>query len=220
MRSIFIKSVLACVLLFSAFSFSGCFSTLQTAKTTNGFSFTSGLYNYSTKEYRDSKSFYEDHYLLILMPRWGRRATETRIGLEGGARFISDAIDRYEKEDLLWILSEEFKLQIPRNRYLDLAFGAEFWWFFPGSISIFASKDLGKTFTPYGRMEFFGALYNITLREREDGFYPKLTLGSEINFHKNFSALVEIERWFDTGESSRENTRFAAGIKVCPGKED
>jgi len=220
MRSIFIKSVLTCVLLFSAFLLSGCFSTLQTAKTTSGFSFTPGLYTYSTKKYRDHKSFYEDHYLLILMPRWGRRATETRVGLEGGVRFISDAIDRYEQDEHLWILSEEFRLQIPRNRYLDLAFGAEFWWFLPGSFSVFASKDLGKTFTPYGRMEFFGAFYNITLGEREDGFYPKFTLGSEINFHKNLSALVEIERWFNTGESSRENTRFAAGIKVYPGKEE
>ncbi len=216
MRSIFIKSVLICLLLFSACLLSGCFSTLQTAKTTNGFSFTPGLYTYSTKEHRGRESFYEDRYLLILMPRWGRRATENRVGLEAGLRFITDVIDRYEQEELLWILSQEFKLQVPRNSYLDLAFGAEFWWFFPGSFSIFASKDLSKTFTPYGSLEFFGALYNITLGEREDGYYPKVTLGSEINFHKNFSALVEMEKWFNTGETLRENTRFAAGIKVYP----
>ena len=208
------------VLLFSAFLFSGCFSTLQTAKTSNGFSFTSGLYTYSTKKHEYDKSFYEDRYLLILMPRWGRRATETRVELEGGVRFISDAIDRYEEDEHIWILSEEFRLQVPRSRYLDLAFGVEFWWFLPGSFSIFASKDVSKTFTPYGSLEFFGALYNITLGEREDGFYPKFTVGSEINFHKNLSALVEMERWFNTGETLRENTRFAAGIKVYPGKEE
>jgi hypothetical protein len=195
---------------------SGCFSTLQTAKVTDGFSFTGGVYSYTVEKHSYHKSHYEDHYLLILMPRHGWPATEKRWGFEGGVRLISDWVDPDDPEDPIWIFLEEFKLQIPRNKHLDLAFGVDFWLILPGSIYVLASKDLNKTFTIYGSAELFGGLYSITLEENETGLYPKVTSGCEINFHKNFSGLIEMENWFNPDWNWRENIRFAAGIKVVP----
>jgi hypothetical protein len=207
-----------CIPVFAVFLLSGCFSTLQTAKTSDGFSFTGGLYSSTIKRHAYPESLYEDHYLLILMPRYGREATEKKVGLEAGVRLLTDRIDRSQSEKSVLLMAEEFKLQIPRNRYLDLAFGVDFYLIYPGSIFILASKDLSKTFTLYGSGELFAGLYSVTLGENETGFYPKVTLGSEINFYKHFSALIEIENWFNTGWDARENLRFAAGVKVIPGK--
>jgi len=155
---------------------------------------------------------------MILMPRYGRSATERKVGLEGGLRIESDVIDHYEWEKPFWLFMEEFKLQVPRNKYLDLSFGVDFYLIYPGSIYFIASKDLSKIFTPYGSVELFGGLYSITLGENENGFYPKITLGSEINFYKNFSTLVEMEKWFNMGQNPRENIRFAVGVKVSQAK--
>ncbi|KPL00420.1 MAG: hypothetical protein AMJ91_04845 [candidate division Zixibacteria bacterium SM23_73_3] len=220
MRFIFPKFIFSCILVFTVFLLSGCFSTLQTAKTSDGFSFTGGLYSYTIEKHSYPESHYEDHYLLILMPRYGWAATEKKFGLEGGIRLVSDLLDQEKSGKPFWIFLEEFKLQIPRNRYLDLAFGVDFWLILPGSVYILASKDLSKTFALYGSGELFGGLYSITLGENKTGFYPKLTLGSEINFYKNFSALIEIENWFNTGWDARENIRFAAGVKVIPAKRE
>ena len=164
------------------------------------------------------RSYYEDYYFLILMPRYGREATEKRVGLEGGIRLLTDLIDTSPSDKAILIMAEEFKLQIPRNKLLDLALGVDFYLIYPGSIFVLGSKYLSKTFTLYGGCELFGGLYNVTLGERKNGFYPKLTLGSEINFYKNFSALVEAEQWFNTGWDSRENTRFAIGMKFSPSR--
>lgn len=218
MKFMFLKFIFICILVFTVFLLSGCFSTLQTAKTSDGFSFTGGLYSYTIEKHSYPESRYEDHYLLILMPRYGRAVTQRKFGLEGGLRLVTDVIDHYTWEKPVWLMGEQFRLQIPRNRYLDLSFGVELWGIYIGSVSVFASKDLSKNFTLYGSGEIFGGLYSITLGENETGFYPKLTLGSEINFWKNLSALVEIERWFNTGWNSRENIRFAAGVKVVPAK--
>lgn len=218
MRLEFFRLILICTLLSPVFLLSGCFSTLQTAKTSNGFSFTSGLYTYTNTTYRYPKRSYENHYLLILMPRYGKAATERKVGLEGGLRIVSDVIDHYEEEKPFWLFLEEFKLQFHRNRYLDLAWGIDFWLIYPGSVYVLASKDLNKTFTLYGSGEIFVGLYSITLGENENGFYPKITLGSEINFYKNFSALVEMEKWFNTSDNLRESIRFAVGVKVSPSK--
>jgi hypothetical protein len=154
------------------------------------------------------------------MPRYGRGATERKVGLEGGFRIVSDLIDHYEGEKPFWLFLEEFKLQFHRNRYLDLAWGIDFWLIYPGSVYVLASKDLNKTFTLYGSGEIFGGLYSITLGENENGFYPKITLGSEINFYKNLSTLVEMEKWFITGQNLRESLRFAIGVKVSQAKKD
>ena len=218
MKMVMAKLICILAVLFLPFVLSGCFSTLQTAKVTDGFSFTGGVYSYTVEKHRYPSSDYEDHYLLILMPRHGWAATEKRWGFEGGVRLISDWIDPDDPQDLVWILLEEFKLQIPKNRHLDLAFGVDFWLILPGSIYVLASKDLSKTFTIYGSAELFGGLYSMTLGERETGFYPKVTSGCEINFHKNFSALIEMENWFNSEWDWRENMRFAAGIKVVPGR--
>jgi hypothetical protein len=218
MRLKFPRLILICMLLSPVFLLSGCFSTLQTAKTSDGFSFTSGLYTYTNATYHQTKRSYEDHYLLILMPRYGRAATERKVGLEGGLRIVSDVVDHYEREKPFWLFMEEFKLQVPKNKNLDLSFGVDFYLIYPGSIYFIASKDLSRIFTLYGSVELFGGLYSITLGENENGFYPKITLGSEINFYKNFSALVEMEKWFNTSDDLRESIRFAVGVKVSTSK--
>lgn len=218
MRLIYLKFIFSSICVFAVFLISGCFSTLQTAKITDGFSFTGGLYSYSIERYSYPESHYENHYLIVLMPRSGWPASEKKFGWEIGIRLISDWIDPDDPDNPIWLFLEEFKLQIPRNRYFDLAFGADFYLIYPGSIYMIVSKDISKTFTLYGSGELFGGLYSITLGENETGFYPKLTLGSEIRLHRNFAVLVEMERWFNTDWDSRENLRFATGLKFTPPK--
>lgn len=218
MKCIVFRFVCACILASPAFLVSGCFSTLQTAKVEDGFSFTSGVYTYAVERHGYPEYHYENHFLLILMPRYGWAATEKRWGFEGGIRVVSDWVDPGYPEDPVWLFLDEFKLQIPKNRHLDLAFGADFCLIIPGSVYILASKDLNETFALYSSCELFGALYSLTLGENKTGFFPKITLGSEIKLYKNLSALIEMERWFGTGWDAWESTRFAVAMKMTPGK--
>lgn len=114
--------------------------------------------------------------------------------MEGGLKVVSDIVDHKGWEKPFWLVLGEFKLQIPRNKYFDLAFGAGFYYIYPSSAYIIVSKDLSKIFTLYSSGEILGGLYSNFQRENETGFFPKLSLGSGINFHKNLSAIVEIER--------------------------
>jgi hypothetical protein len=212
-----LRSFSAVIFILLSCLLSGCFSTLQTAKVEDGFSFTSGIYNYTVEKHYP-KRYYEDYYVFILMPRYGWAATENRIGAEIGIRAMTDLVTEGKSSDPFWIILEEFKLQIPKNKHIDLAFGFDFYLIFPGSIYILASKDLSKTFTLYGCGELFGALYNITLEENETGFYPKMTIGTQVNFNKNVSGLIEMEKWFNSDWDWRENLRFAAGVKFVPFK--
>jgi hypothetical protein len=213
-----LRSFSAVIFIFLTCLLSGCFSTLQIAKVEDGFSLTGGVYTYTAEMYDHPNYHYENHFLLILMPRYGWPAKEKRWGFEGGIRVVSDWIDPDYPQDPVWLFLDEFKVQIPKNRHLDLAFGADFLLIIPGSVYILASKDVNETLTLYGGLELFGALYSLTLGENEAGFFPKVTLGSEINLYKNLSALVEMERWFATGWDPWENTRFAVAMKITPGK--
>ncbi|NIM99258.1 MAG: hypothetical protein GTO24_14610 [candidate division Zixibacteria bacterium] len=214
MKCIVLRFACACILASPAFLVSGCFSTLQTAKVEGGFSFTSGVYTYAVEKYGYPKSHYEDHFLFILMPRYGRAATERRMGTEIGLRLLTDMVDEGKVGEPFAILLGEFKLQIPKNRYLELALGLDFYFFYPGSIYLLASKDLSKTFTLYGSGELFGGLYSFAMEENEIGLYPKMALGTQMSISKNVSVLAEMEKWFYSEWDWRENLRFAAGVKV------
>jgi len=224
MRAMLYRIILACILLGSTFSLSGCFSTLQTAKTHNGLTVTTGLYRYTFRRHLHlrngyHKSYYETHYLLIWMPRYGRAAAEKRFGWEVGLRVITDVIESYGSGKSGWLLGEEFKLQIPKNRYLDLSGGLVFWGPYPGSFCLYFSKDLSRTFTLYGSGELFGGLYTFPLRNSEKKISAKFSLGSEINLSHRVSALAEVEKWFNTGWDLREEFRFAGGVKIFWPKE-
>lgn len=218
MKCIVLRFVCACMLASPAFLVSGCFSTLQTAKVEDGFSFTGGVYTYAVERYGYPKSHYEDHFLFILMPRYGRAATERRMGTEIGLRLLTDLVDEGKVGEPFAILLGEFKLQIPKNKYLELALGLDFYFFYPGSIYLLASKDLSKTFTLYGSGELFGGLYSFAMEENETGLYPKVTLGTQMSISKNVSVLAEMEKWFYSEWDWRENLRLAAGLKVVPSR--
>lgn len=218
MRLVRSKRICLVVLIVCACLVSGCFSTLQTAKVEDGFSFTSGVYAYAVERYGYPKSHYEDHFLLILMPRYGRAATERRVGTEIGLRFLTDLVDKGRVGEPFGILLGEFKLQVPKNRYLELALGLDFYFFYPGSVYLLASKELSNTLTLYGSGELFGGLYSFATEENETGLYPKVTLGTQMSISKNVSVLVEMEKWFYSEWDWRENLRFAAGLKVVPSR--
>ena len=201
---------------------SNCFTTLQTAKTNDGFSLTAGVQRYQVEKCSWQGCYYEGNYLLILAPRLGKKATTKRCGFEGGLRVITDVIDR-DGRPTSALLFPEFKLQMPRDEPLDWAFAVDFSPFYAGrkflkfpplpcSFATLFSKDLSRVFTVYGEIKIPGVFYSFTDEENEGGFLPKITLGSEINLKENFSLLVEVERWFILEQEPRENLRFSLGI--------
>lgn len=187
-----------------------CFSSLQTAKTTDGFGFTTGVYRYEFLRHWDNH--WEDHYFLILAPSIGRVATERRVGLEARFKFLTDVIDK-DGEHALWFPVQELKIQAYKNRYIDFALTAELWLFYPTSLSVIVSRDINKYFTLYGQYRLVSSLYVLSLRESESGFTSAFTFGTEINLTKNLSTLFEVERWLATEHlSEREKTRYSLGV--------
>jgi len=187
-----------------------CFSSLQTAKTTDGFGFTTGVYRYEFLRHSDNQ--WKDHYFLILAPSIGRAATKNRMGLEGRLKFLTDVIDK-DGESALWFPVEEFKIQAYKNRYIDFALTTEFWLFYPASLSVIASKDINKYFTLYGQYKVVGGLYVLSIRDSETGLTSAITFGTEINLTKNISTLFEVERWLTKEHLlDREKTRYSLGV--------
>lgn len=187
-----------------------CFSSLQTAKTTDGFGFTTGVYRYEFLH--GSDNHWEDHYFLILAPSIGRVATERRVGLEARLKFLTDVIDK-DGEPALVFQIEELKIQAYKNRYIDFALTAEFWLFYPTSLSMIVSRDINKYFTLYGQYRLVSSLYVLSLRESESEFTSAVTFGTEINLTKNISTLFEVERWLTKEHLlGREKTRYSLGV--------
>jgi len=195
------------ILIISSLS---CFSSLQTAKTTDGFGFTTGVYRYEFLRHSDNR--WKDHYFLILAPSIGRAATKNRMGLEGRLKFLTDVIDK-DGEHALWFPVEELKIQAYKNRYVDFAFTAEFWIFYPGAISVILSKDINKSLTLYGQYKLIAGPYILSERDFEQHLMSTLNLGTEINLNRNISVLFEIEKWFpEKVLFDRELTRYSLGV--------
>ena len=187
-----------------------CFSSLQTAKTRDGFGFTTGVYRYEFLH--GSDNHWEDHYFLILAPSIGRTATERRLGLEGRFKILTDAIDK-DEEPALWFPIAELKIQMYKNRYVDLALTTEFWVFYPATLSMIVSRDINNYFTLYGQYKLMSTFYVLSLRESETGFTSAFTFGTEINLTKNISTLFEVERWLASEHlREREKTRYSLGV--------
>jgi len=199
-------------LLFSivACSSLSCFSSLQTAKTTDGFGFTTGVYRY--EYFSHSNNRWEDHYFVILAPSIGRTAKENRLGLEARLKLLTDVIDKHGLP-ALWFPVEELKIQAYKNRYIDFALTTEFWLLYPTSLSMIVSRDINKYFTLYGQYKLVSSLYVLSLRDSESGFTSAFTFGTEINLTKNISTLFEVERWLATEHLlEREKTRYSLGV--------
>jgi hypothetical protein len=183
---------------------------LQTAKTRDGFGFTTGVYRYEFLRHWDNH--WEDHYFLILAPSIGRVATERRLGLEARLKLLTDLLDK-DGESALWFPVEELKIQAYKNRYIDFALTAELWLFYPTGLSMIVSRDINKYFTLYGQYKVVSSFYVLSLRESETGFTSAFTLGAEINLTKNISTLFEVERWLTTEHLlEREKTRYSLGV--------
>jgi len=187
-----------------------CFSSLQTAKTTDGFGFTTGVYRYEFLRHWDNH--WEDHYFLILVPSIGRVATERRVGLEARFKFLTDVIDK-DGESALWFPTEEFKIQAYKNRYIDFALTTEFWLIYPSNLSVIVSRDINRYFTLYGQYKLVGSLYILSERDTESGLMSTITFGTEINLTKHISTLFEVERWLTREHLlEREKTRYSLGV--------
>jgi hypothetical protein len=204
------------ILLFTCFYPIACFSVPQTANTTDGVSFTFGLWEYSTPVRRVSpfpgyqpKSHYENHYLLIFMPRVGRKASQKRLGIDYGFELATDPEPSKDDGLSIVLLSQDFKLQIPKNRYVDLALDLRFWWIYPSDLFLLIGKDLSKPFTLYAKGGWSNRSYIIPREEDENRVISMLTLGSQIKLDKNVSFLIEMERWFNPEWDRRESLRFA-----------
>ncbi len=187
-----------------------CFSSLQTAKTTDGFGITTGAYRYEFLRHPSNQ--WEDHYFLIIAPSIGRAATERRLGLEGRLKLLTDVIDK-DGESALWFPTEELKVQAYKNKFIDIAFTAEFWIYYPGAFSIILSRDINKFLTFYGQYKMLAGPYLLSERDFEQHLMSTLNLGTEINLNRNISVLFEIEKWLsEKWLIDRELTRYSAGV--------
>jgi hypothetical protein len=190
--------------------FMSCYSTLQTAKTRDGFGFTTGVYRYEVLYHW--KNQWEDHYFLVLTPSFSRAAQKNRTGLEGRLKLLTDAIDK-DGESPFWWVSEELKIQARKNKYLDWALSFEFWLYYPGSLSLIISKDLNKLFTPYAQYKLLAGSYLLAERESKSGLFSTLNLGTEINLTRNISVLLEVEKFLTRKWlNDREMTRYSLGV--------
>lgn len=204
-----IKLYLCFVLSLLTLIFMSCYSTLQTAKTRDGFGFTTGVYRYEVLRHWNNQ--WEDHYFLVLTPSFGRAAQENRTGLEGRLKLLTDAIDK-DGESPFWWVSEELKIQAHKNKYLDWALSFEFWLYYPGSLSLIISKDINKLFTPYAQYKLLAGSYLLLERESKSGLFSTLNLGIEINLTQNISVLFEIEKFLtQKWLNDREMTRYSLG---------
>ena len=202
------------ILLFTCFYPITCLSAPQTANTTDGATFTFGIYELSTKKriwvspsYR-GKSHYENRYHIIFMPRVGSKATPKQFGIDFGFELATNWSTSPQDPPVV-LLGEDFKLQIPKNRYVDMALDLRFWWIYPSDLFLLISKDLSKLFTLYGKGGWSNRSYIIPREEDENRVISMLTLGSQIKLDKNVSFLVEMERWFNPEWDRRESLRFA-----------
>jgi hypothetical protein len=205
------------ILLFATFYPIDCLSAPQTANTTDGVSFNFGLYEFSTPNIRISpgrptKINYKNHYVVIFMPRVGRKASQHQLGIDYGFELATEPEPSKDDELPIVLISQDFKLQIPKNRYVDLALDLRFWWIYPSDLLLLISKDSGKLFTLYGKGGWSNRSYVIPHEEDENRVISTLTLGSQIKLDKNVSFLVEMERWFNPEWDRRESLRFAGSF--------
>jgi len=202
------------ILLFTCFYPITSFSAPQTANTADGATFTFGVYELSTKKrtlvspFYQGKRHYENHYHIIFMPRVGTKATQKQFGIDFGFDLATEEPPP-DGELPIVLLGEDFKLQIPKNRYVDLALDLKFWWIYPSDLCFIISKDLSKVFTLYGKGGWSNRSYIIPQEENENTVISMFTLGSQIHLDKNVSFLVEMERWFNPEWDKRESLRFA-----------
>jgi hypothetical protein len=214
------KSLLVFFLLSTCFYPITSFSAPQTANTTDGATFTFGIYELSTKKgirvspSYGGKSHYENHYHIIFMPRVGTEATQKQFGIDFGFDLATDAEETPDGGIPVVLLGEDFKLQIPKNRYVDLALDLRFWWIYPSDLFLLISKDSGKLFTLYGKGGWSNRSYVIPHEEDENRVISMLILGSLIKLDKNISFLAEMERWFNPEWDRRESLRFAGAFCV------
>lgn len=208
------KLTVIILLLFVCFYPIACFSAPQTANTTDGGTFTFGIYELSTKKRiwvspsYQRKSHYENHYHIIFMPRVGAKATPKQFGIDFGFDLATEEPPPDGGLPMV-LLGEDFKLQIPKNRYVELALDLRFWWIYPSDLCFIISKDLSKSFTLYGKGGWSNRSYIIPREEDMNRVISMLTLGAQINLDKNVSFLVEAEKWFNKEWDKRESLRFA-----------
>jgi hypothetical protein len=208
------KLLLIFFLLSTCFYPLACFSAPQTANTTDGGTFTFGIYELSTQkriwaspDYH-GEAHYENHYHIIFMPRVGTKATQEKFGIDFGFELATEEPPP-DGELPIVLLGEDFKLQIPKNRYVDFAIDLRFWWIYPSDLSFIISKDLSKFFTLYGKGGWSNRSYIIPREEDMNRVISMLTLGSQIHLGKRVTFLVEAERWFNREWDRRESLRFA-----------
>lgn len=179
---------------------SGCLTTFQTAKTVNGLALTGGV--------QLRPSYYGGtHQAFVLMPRVGFDARQDRPGVDLGVRLtVFPEKVRSSRHWPTWVgVSEDVKLQLPKNGFADIAFDAEFWLHYPVSGSVLLSKDLDSKLTLYGECELLGSLDIFS-----GDAVVKVTGGAEVNLSRHLSMLWEVEHWL----SERDET---PGIGIALG---
>jgi hypothetical protein len=207
------KLTVATLLLFVFFYPITCFSAPQTANTTDGGTFTFGIYELSTRRvyvlpFYHAQPHCENHYHIIFMPRVGTKATQKQFGIDFGFDLATEEPPPDDELPIV-LLGEDFKLQIPKNQYVDFAIDLRFWWIYPSDLSFIISKDLSKFFTLYGKGGWSNRSYILPREENLNRVISMLTLGSQIHLGKRVSFLVEAERWFNREWDRRESLRFA-----------
>lgn len=197
----------------------GCFTTFKTAKTIEGASLTLGSQRYVLEETEfvdgEYKNVETGHYFLVALARVGSTAERNKFGYELGMRIVTDAIDHPESRDAGYILTLEPRLQLPKNRYLDIALGVDFASLvLPGGASLYLSRDVTRWFTPYTEIKSQLALWSLLHGERIRDFTPRLTIGTAFTTRRFGRYYFEGEGYPD--DSVEDQVRFSIGVELPP----
>jgi hypothetical protein len=165
---------------------SGCLSSLQTANTVDKFGFTVGVDTFQ-------------HPYLVAMPRAGVEAKANKPGLDIGAKLWADILDPE-----IMLLFEDVKVQIPKNRFIDVAVDAEFLLYYPFSTSLLISRDIGNLWTVYGEFE---AVFLCVLNPFDKDAFHKITIGGRFKPIHHIAFSLETNAVID-----EPGLNWAAGI--------
>jgi len=109
----------------------------------------------------------------------------------------------------------EPRIQLPKNRYLDIALGAEFASIvLPGGASLYASRDITWWFTPHTEVKSQFALWSVLNGERVRDFNPRLTFGTAFTTRRFGRYYLEGESYPD--DTVEDQIRFSVGVELPP----
>jgi len=178
----------------------GCLTTLQTARIRSGPGLTIG-YQKLPFQYHEVTG--------VIIPSLGISAQKDRLGFSFSFPVLIEYNYEYGSWEG-WNVSDEIKIQLPQNKWLDIAIGGDFWLYIPIERFLIISRGISRKLSLYGEIrngdfpEFAGP----------DIISTKVTIGIEWNAFSHASILSDLSYWHtrEDVEESANNMVFGIGV--------